>query len=111
MPSKSATTLSEATMEIVRVRARVNRFLLSQVGSNFSASEPELDAANAQWRVPILMITPGLIVGEVGEAVVAQQTREIISHTAIEQMHAAAVELRRQHHAEIEAAFLRARKI
>jgi hypothetical protein len=85
--------------------------LLSQVGSNFSAGEPELDAANAQWRVPVLMITPGLIVGEVGEAVVAQQTREIISHTAIEQMRAAAGELRELHAAEIEAAFLRAKKV
>jgi hypothetical protein len=97
-------------MEIVRVRARVNRFLLSQVGSHFAAGEPQLDAAHAQWRVPILMITPGLIVGEVGEAVIAQQTREIINHTAIEQIHSKAVELRKQHHAEIEAAFLLARK-
>jgi hypothetical protein len=89
----------------------VNRFLLSQAGSHFAAGEPELDAANAQWKVPILMITPGLIVGGVGEAIVTQQAREIVSHTAIEQMHVKAGELRRERHAEIEAAFLRARKV
>jgi len=111
MPTKSASVIHETAMEAARVRARVNRFLLSQVGSHFAAGEPALDAAKAQWQVPVLMITPGLIVGEVGEAVVSQQTREIISHTAVEQLHAAAGELRKQHHAEIEAAFLRARKV
>jgi hypothetical protein len=90
MSSKSVAITNETTMEAVRVRARVNRFLLSQAGSHFGAGEPRPDASNAQWQVPILMITPGLIVGEVGEAVVAQQTREIISHTAIEQLHARA---------------------
>jgi hypothetical protein len=111
MPSKTVVATNQATMEIVRVRARVNRFLLSQVGSHFAAGEPKLDAAKAQWLVPILMITPGLIVGETGEAIVEQQTREIISHTPIEQLYAAAKKLREQHHAEIEAAFLQARKV
>ena len=55
------------------------------------------------------MITPGLIVGEVGQAIVAQLTREIVNHTPVEQLHAAAEELRKLHHVEIEAAFLRAR--
>ncbi len=111
MPTRGALAINEMTMDEVRARARVNRFLFSQAGSHFAAGDPQLDAAKAQWKVPILMITPGLIVGEVGEAVVAQQTREIISHTAIEQLHAAAEKLREQRHAEIEAAFLRARKV
>jgi hypothetical protein len=110
MRTKSALAISEMTMETIDIRACVNRFLLSQVGSQFAAGEPELDAAEEQWQVPILMITPGLIVGQVGEAVVSQQTGEIVSHTPAEQIYAAAGKLRKRHHAEIKAAFLRARK-
>ena len=106
-----ATALVRARMEIVKVRACVNRFLFSKVGSIFSAGEPTLDAAQAHWQVPILMITPGLVVGEVGEAVVGQEPREIIRHTPIKKIHAAAAKLRKKHHAEIEAAFLQARKV
>jgi hypothetical protein len=102
---------TEPTMDAMRASARVNRFLLSQAGTNFAAGDPVLNAAKAEWRIPILMITPGLVVGQVGEAVVAQDTLEIISHTAIEQIHAAAMTLRERHKDEIEAAFLRARKI
>lgn len=102
---------NEPMMEARRVSARVNRFLFSRVGSNFAAGDPVLDAATAEWLVPVLMITPGLVVGQVGEAIVAQQTREIISHTEIEQIHSAAVKLRERHKDEIEAAFLSARKV
>jgi len=111
MRTKSASTVREITEKYADTRARVNRFLFSQVGSQFSAGEPGLDAAKEQWQVPILLITPGLIVGQVGEAVVSQRTREIISHTPIEQIHAAAGELRELHAEEIEAAFLRAKKV
>jgi hypothetical protein len=98
-------------MDAMRASARVNRFLLSQVGTNFAAGDPILDAAKAEWLAPILMITPGLVVGQVGEAIVSQETLEIISHTSIEQIHAAAITLRERHKDEIEAAFLRARKV
>ncbi len=108
--AKTALTFDDATLAPVRVRARINRFLFSQAGSYFSAGEPILDASKAEWVIPILMVTPGLIVGEAGQAVVSQPTQELISHTPIEQLHTTAAELRRLHHAEIEAAFLRARK-
>ena len=93
----------------MQVRARVNRFLLSQVGSQFCAGEPELDVRKEIWSVPILLITPGFVAGQVGEAVVHAQTREIESHTPIEQIHAGAGQLRKRHHAAIKTAFLRAR--
>lgn len=108
--TKTALSFDDATFDVVRARARINRFLFSQAGSHFSAGEPVLDASKAEWKIPILLVTPGLIVGEVGQAMVAQTTHEIISHTPIEKLHEAAEALRRLHHAEIEAAFLRARK-
>ncbi len=108
--TKSALAICEMTMKSIDVRACVNRFLLSQVGSQFAAGEPELDAAKEQWQVPILMITPGLIVGQVGEAIVSQKTEEIISHTPTEEIYAMAGKLRKRHHAEIKAAFLQTRR-
>lgn len=101
---------TEMSMSAAQARARVNRFLLSQIGSQFCAGEPELDALQQQWNVPVLLVTPGLVVGTVGEAVVHMQTREIISHTDPEMFYKAAEQLRRREHAVIKTAFLRAGK-
>ena len=102
--------IGATTATAAQARARVNRFLLSQVGSQFCAGEPELNAMKQVWLVPILMVTPGFVAGQVGEAVVNAQTREIESHTDIEQIYSEADKLRKRHHAEIKAAFVRARK-
>jgi len=107
---KNAAAVNAASLAAAQARARVNRFLLSQVGSQFCAGEPELDVVAGLWHVPILMITPGFIAGQVGEATVNEQTREIQQHTEVERIHATADKLRKRHHAEIKAAFLRARK-
>lgn len=108
--SKKLVVLNDAPISALQVRARVNRFLLSQVGSQFCAGEPELDVRRKIWTVPILMVTPGFVVGQVGEASVRDHTREPDSHTEIEVIHAAADKLRKRHHAAIKTAFLRARK-
>ena len=97
-------------MTEAQARARVNRFLLSEVGSQFCAGEPELDVVRERWLIPILMVTPGFTAGQVGEAVVHFHTREIVSHTDIKRLYAAAGRLRRRDHAAIKTAFLRARE-
>ena len=107
---KSIAAVSEMTVTGVQARARVNRFLLSQVGSQFCAGEPELDVVRELWRVPILMVTPGFVAGQVGEATVSARTREIEGHTDIEEIYAAANKLRKRHHAAIKAAFIQARR-
>ena len=107
---KSAAASHQINVPSVQVRARVNRFLLSEVGSQFAAGDPEFDAANNLWQVPLLLITPGLVVGQAGEAIVSAESGEIISHTEIEQIHAMAASLRKRHHAPIKAAFLRSGK-
>lgn len=101
---------SDAQASGVQVRACVNRFLLSQVGSQFCAGDAELDVLKQTWRVPILMVTPGFVVGEVGEAIVQGYDLKITRHSDLERMYAAANELRKRHHAAIKTAFLRARK-
>jgi len=107
---KKGAAVGKLSFPVAQVRARVNRFLLSQVGSQFCAGEPELEVVQERWRVPILMVTPGFVAGQVGEAVVHLNSREIASHTGVEQIHAAADRLRKRHHAAIKTAFLRARK-
>jgi len=94
----------------VQARATVNRFLLSQVGSQFCAGEAELNALTGFWRVEALFATPGFVAGPTGEAVVNAQTREIESRTDVQQIHAAAETLRKRSHAAIKTAFLRSRK-
>ncbi|HLG16391.1 MAG TPA: hypothetical protein VJH03_18070 [Blastocatellia bacterium] len=91
-------------------RARVNRFLLSEVGSQFCAGDPELDVAGENWRVPILLVTPGLVVGRVGEASVDSSTRELADHTEVSNIYASAEKLRKRRIAAIKSAFLRARE-
>jgi hypothetical protein len=109
MSKRNTAMIGHQSVTAVKARARVSRFLFSQVGTQFSPGEAILEAEKNQWRVPILMITPGFIAGQVGEATVSLHTRELLSHTEIEKMHAAAAKLRKKYGAEIEAAFLQAR--
>jgi hypothetical protein len=108
--ARNVAVVNEESSLATQARARVNRFLLSQVGSQFCAGEPELDMAGGVWQVPVLFVTPGFVAGQAGGAVLNWQTYEIISHTSPESIYAQAGTLRKTHHADIETAFLRTRK-
>jgi hypothetical protein len=90
-----------------QVRARVNRFILSEVGSQFCAGDPDFDMLRKLWRIPILFVTPGFVAGQVGEAQIDLKTGEIEHHTDIEQIYDRAEKLRKRHQTAIKAAFLR----
>ena len=108
--SRNLALASDAQVSGAQVRASVNRFLLSQVGSQFCAGEAELDVLKQTWCVQILMVTPGFIVGEVGEATVQAYNCQIVKHTDAEEIYAAADQLRKRQQAAIKTAFLRTRK-
>lgn len=112
MPARDAKSVSAADLLVTatQARAHVNRFLLSQIGSQFCAGEPDFDLAASCWHVPVLLITPGLIVGQVGDAQVSSATKEILSHTKQSAIYAAAEKLRKQKNAAIKTAFLQAGK-
>ena len=93
-----------------RVRALVNRFLLSQVGSVFVAGTPELDVSTHLWRVPILYNPPDFVGGEAGEAQVSALTGDLQQYTPVAKMRKRAAELHERHQAQIHTAFLRASK-
>ena len=107
MNTKTTAIIGHQSVTAIKARARVNRFLFSQVGTQFSAGEAELDADQDLWRMPILLVTPGFVAGQVGEAAVSLHTLEIIAHTEIEKMKKAAVKLSKEYDSEIKAAFLR----
>ena len=108
-PQANVITISQIDIAQTQARARVNRFLLSEVGSQFAAGEAELERVTNNWKIPILLVTPGFVAGQVGEVYVSWQTHEITSHTAIEQIYAEAETLKKRHDAEIQAAFLQTR--
>ena len=107
---RSIKSVGRATLDAAHARARVNRFLLSEVGSQFCAGDAELDMLRENWSVPILLVTPGFVAGQVGEATINLNTGEMEEHTETEQIYLSADKLRKRHHAAIKAAFLRARE-
>jgi hypothetical protein len=110
MSKRKTAMIGHQSVTAVKARARVNRFLFSQVGTQLCAGEAILDEEKNHWHIPILLITPGLVVGQVGEATVSLHTHEILNHTSIEQLEKAAVKLSKKYDSEIKAAFLRSRK-
>ena len=106
---KSSIVNQNAVTE-AQARACVNRFLLAEAGSQYCAGVSELDVLRGLWQIPVMLVTPGLTVGQVGEAQVNFQTRELMSHTAVASLHIAADRLRKRNHAAIKTAFLQTRK-
>jgi hypothetical protein len=92
------------------IQGRVNGILVSRAGTVYCAGTPSLREDGRTWRVPILYATPGFVAGEVGEALVDASTAEILSLTDIDLLHRQGRKLGKQHGAEIEAAFSRARR-
>ncbi len=96
MAEQQRSTLAQASFSPPQVRAVVNRFLLSQVGSVFAAGTPELDSAAHLWHVPILYNPPDFTGDEVGQAQVSAITCEIQEHTPAAELRERAAKLLRR---------------
>jgi hypothetical protein len=107
---KNLAIRNAATFEAADIQGRVNGILVSRVGTVFCAGAPSLSEDGETWLVPILYATPGFVAGQVGEALVSASTGEILSLTDIDLLHQQGRKLGKQHRAEIEAAFSRARR-
>ena len=110
MAEQQRSLLAQTSLSPTQVRAVVNRFLLSQAGSVFTAGTPELDSAAQLWRVPILYNPPDFTGDEVGQAQVSATTGEIQQHTPAAELRARAAKLHERNKTQIHTAFLRARK-
>ena len=110
MAKQQSSSLTQTSFSPTRVRAVVNRFLLSQVGSVFAAGTPELEHASQLWRVPILYHPPNFTGDKVGEAQVSAITGEIQQHTPVAELREYAAKCHERYQAQSRAAFLRTRK-
>lgn len=110
MAEQQKSTLTPTSSSPAQVRAVVNRFLLSQVGSVFAAGTPKLDSASQLWCIPILYNPPDFTGDEVGQAQVSALTGEIQQHTPVAGLRARAAKLHERNKTQIHAAFLRTRK-
>ena len=97
-------TATVSTITALQAQAQANYFLLTQVGDRLVANDPVLDTGVGVWRVPVLLSYPFIgPIGNVGEILVSTTTEEIVAHTPLEEMKAAALTLYEQHRDEIEA--------
>lgn len=110
MTQQQRSILARTSLSPTPVRAVVNRFLLSQIGSVFTAGTPKLDSASQLWRVPIHYNSPDFPGDKVGEAQVSATTGEIQQYTSIAVLRECAAKVHEHHKAQIHTAFLRARK-
>jgi hypothetical protein len=110
MAEQQQSPLIQTPLSPTQVRAVVNRFLLSQIGSVFAAGTPELDSAVHLWSVPILYIPPDFTGTEVGQAQVSAITGEIQQHTPAAELRERAATLHERDQTQIHPAFVRARK-
>ena len=95
-----------ATITALEAQAAASLFLSDHLGDRFLASHPTLDAAANVWRVPVLLAYPIIgSVGQTGEILVSATSEEIVSHTSLEKMKAAARRLYEENREAIEAAF------
>jgi hypothetical protein len=110
MAEQQRSALAQTSFSPSQVRAVVNRFLLSQVGSVFTAGIPELNSAAHLWHVPILYNPPDFTGDEVGQAQVSAIIGEIQHHTPAAELRARAAKLHGRDKTQIHTAFLHARK-
>lgn len=97
-------TATVSTITALQAQATANYFLLTQLGDRLVADNPAIDSAVGVWRVPVLLSYSGIgPIGQVGEILVSATAEEIVSHTPIEEIKAAAIALYEQHRDEIEA--------
>jgi len=88
----------------LEAQAAANLFLSDHLGDRFLADSPVLDAEAHIWRVPVLLSYAIIgAVGQTGEILVSTTSEEIVSHTSLEEMKAAARTLYEHHRDAIEA--------
>lgn len=105
MAEQHRSALAPTPFSPSHVRAAVNRFLLSQVGSVFAAGTPELDNAAHLWHVPILYNPPDFTGDEVGQAQVSTITGQTQQHTPAAELRERAAKLHGRDKTQIHTAF------
>ncbi len=98
------------TLTALEAQAAANLFLSDNLPDRFCADDPRFDRIANLWRVPVVLAYPFIgSIGQVGEIVVSPSSEDILSHTPLEEMRAAAKPLIELHRDAIEEPFTSAR--
>ena len=103
---KQVEPLSVMARDAVRIAAG---WLRKRLPDRLGPSDPEFDAQQQRWRVPIVLSYPVMNLGEVGELWIDANSGEVIAHTDLTEVEARALQLGRKNRAKVRAAFLQAR--
>jgi hypothetical protein len=91
----------------LQAQAATNLFLSDRLPDRFTADQPVLNSARDTWHVPVILAYPVIgSIGQVGEVLINTQVEEVLSHTSLEDMKRAGVNLYEANRDAIEAAFL-----
>ena len=91
----------------LQAQATANLFLSDHLPDRFTADQPQLNALDHVWHVPVVLAYPGVgVVGCVGEICINTVSETVVSHTPLAEMKQAAQALYDAHRDAIEAAFL-----
>jgi hypothetical protein len=97
-------TVTAPAVTALQAQAAAFLFLNDRLPDRIAPDQPHLDEAAQVWRVPVILAYPRLgVLGQVGEILVSLDREEVISHTPVEEMRAAAWSLVEQHRESIEA--------
>jgi hypothetical protein len=99
--------LTAPTITAYQAQAAAGSFLTEHLPDRFCAGRPQLDQTAYVWQVPVLLSYAGLgPVGQVGSIIVSAATEQVMSHTPLTEMKAAALRLYEQNRDAIEAPLL-----
>jgi len=98
------TTITIPPITAMQAQAEAFRFLNDHLPDRIITGSARLDAAAEVWCIPAVLAYPHLgILGEVGEIQVGATGGEVVAHTPVEEMRAAALALAEQYREQIEA--------
>jgi hypothetical protein len=90
----------------LQAQATANLFLSEHLPDRFTADQPQLNAGDNVWCIPVVLAYPGVgAVGCVGEICIHTLSDTVASHTPLAEMKQAAQALYDMHRDAIEAAF------
>jgi hypothetical protein len=99
-------TYSAPQVTALQAQATANLFLSDHLPDRFTADQPQLDALNHAWHVPVILAYPGVgVVGCVGDICIHTVSGTVVSHTPLAEMKQAAQALYDVHRDAIEATF------
>jgi hypothetical protein len=79
-------------------------FLNDRLPDRIIPDAPSLRADGREWRVEVVLSYPRLgVLGQVGEIIVSATTGEVVAHTPVEAIRAAALSLAERHRDAIQA--------